>query len=146
MRKSVIAASVIAVGLSGGMVATAQAHHAVNAQFDVTKSMTIKGEFMKVDWQNPHAWFHWDVYEIDGEPITEREHWATETVGPGGLRRMGLSDRRVFQVGETYIVDLNPDRSGAHLGFTNSITFPDGRVVGIGYVDEFGNAVVPPQN
>src|ERR1700682_169805 len=95
----------------GVVVATAtQAHHAVQEQFDVKKE--------------------------DGTG----EQWATETIGPNGLRRLGLSDRRLFVIGETYKVDYNPDRSGAHLGFTNAFTFPDGKYVKVGFIDENGNA------
>src|SRR5215471_16746535 len=101
----------------------AAAHHAVQAQFDVTKNIIITGVLTQVDWQNPHAWFWFDVKKPDGTV----EHWGTETVGPNGLRRLGLSDRRLFKVGDTYKIDVNPDRSGKPLGFTNAFWFPDGK-------------------
>ena len=115
---------------------TTQAHHAVQAQFDVNKQESFIGVLTKVDWINPHAWFHFDVKKEDGTV----EQWATETIGPNGLRRLGLSDRRLFVVGETYKVDYNPDRSGAHFGFTNAFTFPDGKYVKVGFIDENGIA------
>ena len=54
------------------------------------------------------------------------ERWATETVGPNGLRRFGL-ERSLFVIGEVYKVDYNPDRSGARFGLTKAFTFPDGK-------------------
>ena len=47
---------------------------------------------------------------------------------------------RLFVVGDTYKVEYNPDRSGAHYGFTNSFTFPDGKYVKVGFIDENGIA------
>jgi hypothetical protein len=129
MRKFLMIGTALAlVGLAD---VSPQAHHAVQAQFDVSKTVIITGKLVKVDWQNPHAWFHFDVTKPDGTV----ERWATETVGPNGLRRLGLSDRRLFVIGETYKVDLCPDRSGALLGFTNAFWFPDGRYVKVGFPD-----------
>jgi hypothetical protein len=112
----------------------------VNAQFDVTKSVVITGTLTKVDWQNPHAWFWLDVKQADGSVVK----WGTETVGPNGLRRLGLSDRRLFTIGDTYQIELNPDRSGKPLGFTNAFKFPDGRYVKVGFIDANGNGIDPP--
>jgi hypothetical protein len=122
MRKSMLLASLLSAGL---LVATAsQAHHAVQAQFDVDKHQSFTGKLVKVDWFNPHAWFHFEVTKKDGTV----EQWATETLGPNGLQRFGL-DRDQFVIGETYKVEYNPDRSGAHFGLTKSFTFPDGKYV-----------------
>ena len=140
MRKSTAIAALAGIGLAMGMVSAADAHHAVNAQFDVTKSVVITGTLTKVDWQNPHAWFWFDVKQADGS-VTK---WGTETVGPNGLRRIGLSDRRLFTIGDTYQVELNPDRSGKPLGFTNAFKFPDGRYVKVGFIDANGNGIAPP--
>jgi Family of unknown function (DUF6152) len=138
MRKSTIVVALFGLGVALGLAAATatQAHHAVNAQFDVSKQYSFTGVLTKVDWINPHAWFHFDVKKEDGTV----EQWATETIGPNGLRRLGLSDRRLFVIGETYKVEYNPDRSGAHLGFTNSFTFPDGKYVKVGFIDESGVA------
>jgi hypothetical protein len=134
MRKSTLLVGLFGFGL---VAATAtQAHHAVQAQFDVNKQESFTGVLTKIDWINPHAWFHFDVKKEDGTV----EQWATETIGPNGLRRLGLSDRRLFVIGETYKVDYNPDRSGAHYGFTNAFTFPDGKYVKVGFIDENGIA------
>ena len=147
MKKSVILASVMALGLMAPLAAT-QAHHAVQAQFDVNQVFTFKGEFISVDWHNPHAWFHFAllddagqrVLKDDGKPVV----WSVETVGPNGLRRLGLSDRRLFQAGEVFTVKANPDRDTTQtLGFALEFTFPDGRTVTIGFVDAAGNGAGP---
>src|SRR5262245_51253910 len=128
MRKSSLLAGLFGVGLLAAT--TTQAHHAVQAQFDVNKQETFVGVLTRVDWINPHAWFHFEVKKEDGTV----EQWATETIGPNGLRRLGLSDRGLFVIGETYKVDYNPDRSGAHYGFTNAFTFPDGKYLKVGFI------------
>ena len=66
MRRATAIAALAGIGLAVGYVSAADAHHAVNAQFDVTKSVVITGTLVKVDWQNPHAWFWFDVKKADG--------------------------------------------------------------------------------
>jgi hypothetical protein len=92
-----------------------------------------------VDWTNPHAWFHFDVKGQDGAVTV----WSVETIGPNGLRRLGISDRRLFQIGTEYKIDIHPDRSGKNLGFVNSFTFPDGKVIKVGFPEEEGGE--PPR-
>jgi Family of unknown function (DUF6152) len=122
MRRFMLLVSLLGVGLT--VAPTVQAHHAVQAQFDVNKQETFTGTLVKVDWFNPHAWFHFEVKRKDGTV----EQWATETVGPNGLSRFGL-DRGQFVIGEVYRVEYNPDRSGARFGLTKAFTLPDGKYV-----------------
>ena len=137
MRKSALFACLTVTTLFGA--ATTSAHHAVQAQFDVTKNMILSGTLKKVDWTNPHAWFHFDVKGDDGAMTV----WSVETIGPNGLRRLGISDRRLFQIGNEYKIDIHPDRSGKNLGFVNSFTFPDGKVIKVGFPEEPGGE--PPR-
>lgn len=137
MRKAAVFVVLAAFGLAGAPAV--QAHHAVQAQFDVTKNVILEGVLKKVDWTNPHAWFHFEVKNADGS-MTQ---WSVETVGPNGLRRLGLSDRRLFMIGETYKIDICPDRTGKNLGFVNSFTFPDGKLIKVGFPDEPGGE--PPK-
>lgn len=134
MRKTLPVSMMAAAGLALG-AGEAAAHHAVAAQFDVSESIEMTGELVRVDWINPHAWFHFrTINEETGEP----EIWSLETTGPNGLRRIGLSDRRLFQVGEEYVFEGYPDWTGDTKAFTTAFTFPDDRRVVIGFVDESG--------
>ena len=56
-------------------------------------------------------------------------------MGPGGLRRAGLSRAGFFKVGETYTVSGVLAKDGTDHGFVKSFTFPDGRVVTIWFGD-----------
>jgi len=92
-----IAASLAVLALGFGTAT--DAHHAVQAQFDVTKNVIVEGTLKRVDWQNPHSWFHFDVKKEDGTTVV----WSFETVGPNGLRRLGISDRRLLALEPEFV-------------------------------------------
>jgi hypothetical protein len=99
------------------------AHHAVNAQFDVTKNVLLSGELTKVEIINPHSYIHFDVTG-PGKKVTS---WSIETGAPGALRRAGLSLRDALKVGQTYKFVICPSRNGTPTGLMSGITLPDGR-------------------
>jgi len=55
------------------------AHHAVQAQFDVHKKITIAGTVVKVEWINPHSYLTVDAKDADGKV----QRWAFEMAGAG---------------------------------------------------------------
>ena len=120
MRFTTIVTAVAVTLLLAGVAA---AHHAANAQFDVTQLKEIKGKLVKVDWVNPHAWFHFDVTNADG--TTAR--WSFETGGPAAMRRMGMSGAGMMPVGEEYTISYRPSRDGSNTGLMSILVFPDGR-------------------
>ena len=134
-----ITLSVVAAGVGLLLAAPVWAHHAFGAEFDVNKPLKLRGSVTKWEMINPHSWIHLDVKSPDGTMTV----WSVETIGPNGLRRLGLSDRRLFVIGETYKIDINPDRSGKTLGFVNSFTFPDGKFIKVGFPEEEGGE--PPR-
>jgi hypothetical protein len=99
------------------------AHHAVNAQFDVTKNVLLTGVLTKVEIINPHSYIHFDVTG-PGKKVTT---WSIETGAPGALRRAGLSLRDALKVGNTYKFVICPSRNGSPTGLMSGITLPDGR-------------------
>lgn len=112
-------------------IPAAQAHHAINAQYDVDKTVSMKGTLKQIDWINPHAFFHFDVTGKDGKVTT----WALESPGPAALRRVGLSNKNLFKIGDTYSFTTSPARNGKPLGTFGSVTFADGRKINIAAVD-----------
>src|SRR5215212_1011599 len=102
MRKLLVVAGVVAAGAvaSSGVFA----HHSVQNVFDVNKTVAKQGILKDIDWQNPHAWFHFAEIDKDGKPVFDKDGkqviWSLETTGPNGLRQLGLADRRVFPLGE----------------------------------------------
>jgi Family of unknown function (DUF6152) len=114
-------AAAFVVGLAWAVTPT-QAHHAVQAQFDVNQTVEKKGTLVKIDWINPHTYMHFDVSE---EGATTR--YAIESLGVAGLRRAGIDSKSSFQVGSTFTFVINPSRNGSPTGLLITLVFPDGR-------------------
>ena len=106
------------------MVATSvSAHHAVNAQFDVTKNVVLTGTLTKVEIINPHSYIHFDVKGAGGK-VT---NYSIETGAPGALKRAGFSMRDELKVGQSYKFVICPSRNGSPTGLMSGITLADGK-------------------
>jgi hypothetical protein len=116
-----VLAGAFLAGLACAIVPT-QAHHAVQAQFDVNQTVEKRGTLVKIDWINPHTYMHFDVSE---ENATTR--YAIESLGVTGLRRAGIDSKSSFQVGGTFTFVINPSRNGSPTGLLVTLVFPDGR-------------------
>jgi len=103
-----------------------EAHHSVQAQFDLGKPVTLTGKVTKVEWINPHSYVWMDVSDDKG--ATKR--WALEMAGPGALRKAGLSrsDRGGLKAGDTVVVNGVLAKDGTDLALIKDIKLPDGRV------------------
>jgi hypothetical protein len=117
--KYFLAAAVLGLAYA---VTPSQAHHAVQAQFDVNQTLEKKGVLVKIDWINPHTYMHFDVTE-DGEV----KRYAIESLGVSGLRRAGIDSKSSFQIGSTFTFVINPSRNGSPTGLLITLVFPDGR-------------------
>ena len=42
------------------------AHHSFSAEFDASKTVTLEGKVVMMEWVNPHSWLHIDVTNPDG--------------------------------------------------------------------------------
>jgi len=127
-----------AVALCGLLLWTGSvsAHHALQAQFDTEKTLSLKGTLARIEWVNPHAYFWFDVKDDKGET----KQWGAETVGPAALRQAGfLRGPASFRVGDTYTFEGFAARDGGERIFTSAIHFPDGRKVQIWFGDAAGN-------
>jgi hypothetical protein len=115
--------------------APAMAHHGIQAQFDYDKPLTLTGTLHRVEWINPHSYMYLDVKDSTGKVKT----WALEMLGPGALRKAGLSreNRSGFKVGETLTVNGFMAKDGSDTGFVKEIMMPDGRLITIWFGDPF---------
>ena len=103
----------------------ALAHHSFQAEFDISKPMTLKGVVTKVEWINPHVYVHLDVKDERGT-VTR---WAFETLGPGRMRAEGMS-KQTFGIGKTVTLKGYAARDGSkNLGFLRTVTFDDGHTI-----------------
>ena len=55
-----------------GAVAPILAHHSFAAEYDSTKTVTVKGTINHLAWVNPHAYVYVDVKDASGKVTT----WA----------------------------------------------------------------------
>src|SRR4029077_7749196 len=65
------------------------------------------------------------------------KNWALELLGPGGLRKAGLSRelRGGVKIGETITVHAFPSRDGSDSGYVKEFNLSDGRTVNTSFLD-----------
>src|SRR5947207_4958236 len=102
------------------------AHHSVQSQFDIHKTVSISGVVSKMEWINPHSYLTVNVKDADGKV----QKWAFELGGSGALRRGGLSraDRGGIKAGDQVTVTALAARDGSNSGFLQEMKMSDGRV------------------
>jgi hypothetical protein len=110
-------------------------HHATAAQYDISRTVTLKGVVSKLDWANPHAHLRLDVKNARGQD----EHWDVELGSPGAVIVSGLS-KAILMPGATLTVVGYPGKSNGSSGASpalcaRKLTLADGStaefVVGI---------------
>ena len=104
----------------------AWAHHSIQAQFDINKTLTISGTVARVEYINPHSYLTLNVKSADGKI----EKWAFEMTGAGALRRAGLSraDQGGLKNGDEVTVTALASRDESNSGLAQRIETADGRV------------------
>jgi hypothetical protein len=110
--------------LMWGVYVTALAHHSF-AMFDQKKHVSIKGTVRQFQWTNPHAFIHVQVPDNAGGS----DLWQVELNSPNNLKRQGWKSS-TLRVGDVVTVVLNPLKDGSKGGLFESITLPDGSILG----------------
>lgn len=126
-----LALSILTVAAMAAIPAVA--HHAVSAEFDTSKPVTIKGVVTKVEWMNPHAWFYVDTKTDSGA----LEHWQFETGAPNELVRRGWR-KNDLKVGDEVTVQGLRAKDGTNTGTARMVTLPDGKKVFSGSATDGG--------
>jgi hypothetical protein len=104
-----------------------EAHHSFAAEFDSTKSLTIEGVITKVDWINPHGWWHIDVTAPSGEV----QHWDIQNESPAAMRLAGMSREKVGKPGDKVKILAYGAKDGTrNLAIVRTITFESGDMSG----------------
>ena len=117
--------AVLVTGLAlVGLAVPVLAHHAVGAEYDRDKPVTLQGTVTKIEWTNPHSRLYLDVKEADGTVVS----WNLELTARSSLVRQGWTSRTV-SVGEMLTVEGHLARSGVKMINAQSITTADGRSV-----------------
>ena len=111
----------VAVLLASG---SALAHHSFQAEFDISKPVTLKGTVAKVEWVNPHVYVHLDVKDDKGETT----NWELELGSPNGLMRQGWT-RNSLKKGDQVTITGSLAKDGSKLANARTVKLADGRQV-----------------
>jgi hypothetical protein len=103
------------------------AHHAFSAEFDADKPVKVRGTLVKVQWTNPHSWWHLDVKNENGEV----ERWMFEGGAPGSLARRGFT-KDFVKVGTEIIIEGFLSKGIPRRANGRSMTYTDGKQLFMG--------------
>ena len=104
-------------GASSILAFPAAAHHSFQA-FDTERVVQSEMILTRLDWINPHAWFHFSLGLGDGTTVIV----PIEGNNLGGLRRAGYRSPDQFTIGQTYRVRYHPNRDGTPGGVVVTMT------------------------
>jgi hypothetical protein len=130
-RKPLGAIGILALGLIFSAVPSF-AHHSVTAEFDSSKSFSVKGTITKIEWINPHVYIYADIKDDNGA-VTQ---YSFEGGPPGNLRRSGVL-KTMINVGDVVTIDAYIAKDGSkHLGLLHAVHFADGHQIFFGRPEE----------
>jgi hypothetical protein len=101
-------------------------HHSAAAQYDVARTITLQGVVREFRFVNPHSVVRLAVTDAQSKETVWSCEWAPTTI----LRRYGMKPNALVANDRITIVG-NPARDGSADLLINSITFADGRRLGI---------------
>jgi hypothetical protein len=95
----------------------------VLGQFDLSKTVTLKGTIAKVDWINPHPYVHLNVTAPDGSVAS----WQLSTIPIAMMRKAGITKETLGgKPGEIVTVAAHPALNGRSMAWVTRITYADG--------------------
>ena len=119
-RMAVSAAAIVAFA----WFSTLQAHHGTGYFFDTTKSITLEGEILRVEWVNPHRRLYIKSTNEKGESETWLLWGSANVSGPSAAE---LKER--LQPGISVVARAFPSRhSGVLEAGGGEIRLPNGDV------------------
>ena len=99
-----------------------QAHHG-EANYDLSKVVSVKGTVTEFHFINPHVEVYLDVKNDKGEI----EKWVGEARSPAMLVRIGGWDKNTIKVGDLITASGYRTKNGSNILRLLSIVLPDGK-------------------
>src|SRR5580692_8375166 len=101
----------------------ALAHHS-NANYDMSKTVTLKGTVANWDWGNPHVMMVWDVKDETGKSVQWEAFLASvETELSDGL------NKNTFKPGDSVIMTVHAAKDGSPHSVAVEMRRGDGTVM-----------------
>jgi hypothetical protein len=94
-------------------------HHATAVDYDISKTVVLKGRIARVDWFNPHIHVYLDV-KVDSHDET----WSVEFPSPGATIVAGLSKQQLGP-GTELTFEGYPSRDDLRMSRSASNSRPD---------------------
>jgi hypothetical protein len=106
-----------AAGILAGVRPIA-AHHALAAEYDLNRSITVMGTVTRVEWANPHVHV---FLNTSASGAAELMHWELVMSSPNLLYLGGLKIDSL-RAGDRVTVSAHPARNGSNLGYAQKIS------------------------
>lgn len=123
MSRGLLITLILGIGIVFASTA-ALAHHAISAEFDQSQRVEFTGKVVKIDWLNPHSYFHVEVEQEDGSTIV----YKVEGGPPNSLYRSGWRPDSL-PIGEIVSVSGSPARNPESTNVNGRITNSEGVAV-----------------
>ena len=92
------------------------AHHSLEAEYDPTQTVTLKGTVTKMDWSNPHVRMFLNVMDVN-----RNVNWQVEMGSPNAQLLEGWKID-TLKPGDHVVVSVYRARNGSNIGFARKIT------------------------
>jgi hypothetical protein len=120
------------VALCGWLMASTgllQAHHSLAGVYDMKNDKELAGTVASIKFTNPHGSLTISVKNADGTSTD----WVMTMGSATALaqRGIGRTGENALHNGDSIKIKFRPAKDGSPLGFLETVTMPDGRVISI---------------
>jgi len=120
------------VAFCGWLVASTgllQAHHSLAGVYDMKNDKELSGTVASIKFTNPHGSLTISVKNADGTSTD----WVMTMGSATALaqRGVGRTGENALHNGDNIKIKFRPAKDGSPLGFLETVTMPDGRVISI---------------
>ncbi len=111
---------VVCIGLLS-LAPMAFAHHGT-ANYDTSRTITVKGTVTDFQFVNPHVQIFWEAKDDSGTV----QKWQGELTSPNRLSRAGWT-KSIIKPGDSITINGYPTKSGSHEIWIQKVTTGDGQ-------------------